>query len=87
MRSSSHNVTIEIFKLIQIISPRLLFSIPLDKIVQFKVQIHFRYNCLAHIGKGKPSAGRGIKYVELWMPKVGQMRWLMGQIDNGSPHI
>ena len=64
MRSSSHNVTIEIFKLIRIISLRLFSSIPLDKIVEFKVQIHFRFNCLAHIGKGKPSAGPGIKYVD-----------------------
>ena len=65
MRSFSHNVTIEIFRLIRIISLRLYSSILLDKIVQFKVQIHFRYNCLAHIGKGKLSAGRGTKYVEL----------------------
>ena len=64
MRSSSHNVTIEIFKLIRIISPRLLSSIPLDKIVQFKVQIHFRYSYLAYIGKGKPSVGPSIKYVD-----------------------
>ena len=62
-RPSYRNI-VDIFKL-GIISPRLYSSIPLDKIVQFKVQIHFRYDCLAHIGKGKLSAGRGTKYVEL----------------------
>ena len=62
-RPSYRNI-VDIFKL-GIIPPRLYSSIPLDKLVQFKVQIHFRYNCLAHIGKGKLSAGRGTKYVGL----------------------